>query len=138
MQPTVSYANPPQTVKSSAERRSEERQPCGRWACCTVSGSGESYCCRVENLCHNSIGLIMERAVRPGTSVFVSTPSAAELPRGQLIARVVHSTKQGKDGWLVGCRLYDFLTDQEFQTLLRCWQETAAPPTLRSTVANRT
>jgi hypothetical protein len=118
LEPTVSYRMP---QAAAAERRAEERHTCKRWASCTVSGSGESHCCRLHDFSQNSLGLMMNSALRPDSSVFVSIPPKAELPRGQLIARVVHASPQTDGTWLVGCQLYDPLTNLEFEALLRSW-----------------
>jgi hypothetical protein len=72
----------------------------------------------VQNLSLGGIGLLLSRAIAPGTSLEITLKSADQVRTFNLQARVVHSTVQPSGDWLIGCQFNERLTEDDLDCLL--------------------
>ena len=100
---------------SRLEQRGESRYKCPKLARVFPIDSPKSLArlSLVRDISANGIGLLLTRAMSPGTLMNVELCGRAIINR---VARVVHSTRAA-EGWIIGCTLDNPLCDQELQEL---------------------
>lgn len=93
------------------------RFSCDLETSCAPDGSDEAWPARVMNVAPGGIGLVVPGEVPVGSILRV------EMPRGQtgvprhVLVRVVQTTRQSAQSWLLGCEFTEQLSDEELQAL---------------------
>jgi hypothetical protein len=82
------------------------------------SAEGEPWAVKVVNIAPGGVGLLTPVAVQTGVVLQLELPGSADRPGRSLPVRVIQSTKQAEEDWLVGCAFVGELTEEDLQALL--------------------
>jgi PilZ domain len=100
------------------ERRIAERHGCHMLASCFLDPTRELLWGSVRNISAVGIGVVMDRALEPGTRMLVQVRKAKDPSLIALAARVIHSTSESPGKWTVGCRFVGDLANADLRALL--------------------
>ena len=73
----------------------------------------------VQNLSLHGIGLLMSRPLAVGTLIAIQIKNSALNKNFEFTASVAHSTLQAGGDWLVGCALFQPLSEDDLEVLLQ-------------------
>jgi hypothetical protein len=101
-----------------SDRRAGSRCSCTLSAICEPIPAGVAghFTGTVQNISENGIGLLLDREVTAGSSLWVVMRGADDILLGKMMIRIVHATRQTDGHWLHGCLFTKEATDQEMQT----------------------
>lgn len=100
------------TSRRQGERRAAVRYQTNQTFSYFTTPKSERLWARVRNISVTGVGLVVSRALDPGTVLTI------ELKEAQLSARVVHSTRDAAGTWLVGCQFDTKLSEAQLRELL--------------------
>jgi hypothetical protein len=103
----------------NAERRRAPRFSCGPVCLGHLTFGDDTFRLTVwpANLSETGIGFYVNWPLDPGTNLTIGLSKKSGGPI-TLRAKVIHSTKQEKSGWLVGCAFLEPLDRQTLEQLL--------------------
>jgi c-di-GMP-binding flagellar brake protein YcgR len=108
---------PPKCLYSN--RRGAVRYQCAPATPGQVQLGGEEWQrAWVLDLSLGGIGLLLSRAIEPGTQIVVHLKNATRDKVYQLTARICHATRQPDGDWILGCEFIEKLTDDQMDALL--------------------
>jgi hypothetical protein len=110
-----------QSQPSEDERRAWLRFSCDpdRPARASVLISpGDKITARVQNIAAGGVGLIVPRHCQPGMSLRLELIDPSGRTSRPIQARVIHSSQQGPDEWIVGCAFSNPLSEEDVAALV--------------------
>lgn len=84
---------------------------------CLQEGGHAAWSGTVRDISSRGLALALGQRMEPGACLTVELETTVGGPR-RFRVRVVHSTQEGKDRWVIGCTLAKPLSEQELQALI--------------------
>jgi PilZ domain len=97
----VAVPNSPQV----SDRRVGYRCSCSLSAICEPipPGTAGHFSGTVQNISENGIGLLVDRELAAGSSLWVVMRGADDVLLGKMMIQIIHATRQPDGQWLHGC-----------------------------------
>lgn len=106
-----------QPVVVPTERRAWVRIPSKHDILCQPEEVNAGCLGAVRDISSGGLALRLRRGLEPGACVIVELETAADWPR-LFSVRVIHTTQEGKDQWVMGCVFAQPVSEAELQALI--------------------
>jgi hypothetical protein len=113
---------------ASAERRSQVRYPFRLAISCKVLDltASDPWLGECRDLSSHGIRIVAERRFEPETVLLIELKSDSALPVRSFVGQVKWTARNPASGWLLGCALIDYMTDEVVEALVQLGKQITA------------